>query len=101
MPPDFIFLASIQASYLLYSPRSSGARLPRIGRRAPYVGPRFGVDEAPLAMGVAPTAHAVRRRARIHDHRPGNALHMLDLRQVAAGLLGARQRQPRFVASGN
>lgn len=72
-----------------------------IGRRPPYVRPCFGVDKAPLAMGVTPAAHAVRRRARIHDHRSGKALHVLDLRQVAAGLLGARQRQPRFVASGD
>ena len=82
---------------VLSGQRLSGVRL----RRPPYVGPCFGVDEAPLAMRVTPAAHAVRCRTGVHDNRSGDALHMFDLRQVTAGLLGARQRQPCFVASGD
>ena len=58
--------------------------------RPPYIGSGFGIDETPLAVGVAPASHAMRCRAGVHDHRSGDALHMLDLRQVTAGLLGAR-----------
>ena len=79
--PDTPSLAHAESHATI--PHSSHTKHPsqhsQPGHVAPDIRAGLRVDEAALAVRVAPAAHAVRRRARVEDHAPRPALEVLHL----------------------